>query len=171
MRAMLVMIATVVVGAAGCSNAAPNATVGSSFSAPATSLPSIAAATPTGALPTATATAAATPLGLISNTVAATSAPAGSIQVRLAGPPPHFEPAALSAKAGDIVFFLNNTSLGTHTLAIGPSRSHALAVSTAVVTGHAATFTVHGIPAGQYVIWCTIDGHADEGMVGTLAVR
>lgn len=89
----------------------------------------------------------------------------------MAGPPPHYVPSDLTAKAGDVVFFVTNTSHGTHTLAIGRVMGTSLATSRAVLVGHAAAFTVHGLHAGDYLIWCTIDDHAAEGMVGTLTVR
>lgn len=101
----------------------------------------------------------------------AASAPAGAIMVELAGPPPHFVPADLMAAAGDLVFFLHNRSPGTHTLAIGRELHKALATSSNVPKGEAAVFTVHGLRAGDYLIWCTIDGHAGEGMVGTLTLK
>jgi plastocyanin len=91
--------------------------------------------------------------------------------VQLAGPPPHFEPADLTAAAGDVVFYLENTSLGIHDLAIGTAVHSALVVSAPVAMGEAATFTVHGLQAGQYIIYCTVDDHAAEGMVGTLTIR
>ncbi len=106
-----------------------------------------------------------------SSTEPAASPPAGAITVELAGPPPHFIPADLKAPAGDLVFFLHNRSPGIHTLAIGRELHKILAASSNVTPGKAAVFTVHGLAAGQYVIWCTIDGHAEEGMVGTLTVE
>ncbi len=121
--------------------------------------PSVSLATPS---PTA---------GPTSSTVPASAAPAGSIQVRLAGPPPHYEPAALTAPAGDIVFYLYNESLGIHNLAIGPALGQFLAVSANVEKDKAAVYTVRGLPPGRYMTWCTIDGHAAEGMVGTLTVK
>jgi plastocyanin len=111
------------------------------------------------------------PEGLASTDAPATEAPAGAVRVQLAGPPPHFEPADLTATAGDVDFFLDNTSIGTHTLAIGPALNERLVVSRAVLSGQAAVFTVHALKRGQYMIWCTIDGHAAEGMVGTLNVK
>jgi uncharacterized cupredoxin-like copper-binding protein len=69
------------------------------------------------------------------------------------------------------VFYLHNRSQGIHTLAIGRELHKALATSANVLQGKAAVFTVHGLGAGEYVIWCTIDGHAGEGMVGTLILK
>ncbi len=89
----------------------------------------------------------------------------------MAGPPPHFVPADLIAPAGDLVFFLHNKSKGIHTLAIGRELHKPIVSSSSVPQGHAAVFTVHGLRAGDYVIWCTIDDHANEGMVGTLILK
>lgn len=106
-----------------------------------------------------------------STTVPATAAPAGSTRVQLAGPPGHFEPADLTATAGDIAFFLDNTSQGTHSLAIGPALHESLAESANVLNGRAAVFTVSGLKTRKYIIWCTVSNHAAEGMVGTLTVK
>ena len=110
-------------------------------------------------------------LGPVSTTVPATAAPAGAVHVQLAGPPSHFEPADLTATAGDVAFFLDNISPGVHSMAIGPALHESLAVSANVLNGRAAVFTVNGLQAGHYVIWCTVDNHAAEGMVGTLIVK
>jgi plastocyanin len=112
--------------------------------------------------------------------VASTAAPSGAVSIEMLGPPPHYAPKVVSASAGDVNFFLTNRSLGVHTLAIGRGpldivngsvRNTPLAVSDTVATGRSATFTVFGLPAGIYAIWCTIDGHASEGMRGTLIVN
>ncbi len=118
----------------------------------------------------ATLQATATP-GISASTEPAASPPAGAITVEMAGPPPHFVPAAITAPAGDLVFFLHNRSQGIHTLAIGRELHKALAASGSVTQGKAAVFTVKGLRAGDYIIWCTIDGHAEEGMVGTLTLK
>ena len=118
------------------------------------------------------ATANLSPLaGPVSTTVPASVAPAGAVIVQLAGPPPRFEPADLTTKPGDLVYYLDNDSLGTHTLAIGPSIGEILAVSGNVESGRAAVFTVRGLQTGQYVTWCTIGDHTALGMVGTLTVE
>jgi plastocyanin len=91
--------------------------------------------------------------------------------MQLAGPPGHFDPADLSTSAGDAVFFLDNTSPGTHSFAIGPSLGQIVAASATVMSGQAAVFTVHDLQAGHYITWCTIGNHAAEGMVGTLIVK
>ncbi|MEA2610148.1 MAG: Copper binding protein plastocyanin/azurin family [Chloroflexota bacterium] len=107
----------------------------------------------------------------MSTTVPASEAPAGAVRVQLAGPPGHFDPAELTATSGDVVFFLNNVSPGVHSLAIGPALHESLAESANVLNGRAAVFTVNGLQAGHYIIWCTVSNHAAEGMVGTLVVK
>jgi plastocyanin len=92
------------------------------------------------------------------------------------GPPPVFEPKELTAPAGDAVFFLVNDSPrgdghGVHTLAIGKARPDAIVVSGEVPGGGRAVFTVHGLPAGTYEIWCTFPAHAGLGQIGTLTVE
>lgn len=109
---------------------------------------------------------------LTSNTVSATKAPKGATRVAFLGPPPHCGPADLTVSAGDVSFFLTNTSLTFHDIAIGPTLlGTALAVSDNVEVGRSAVFTVRRLPPGTYAIWCTIDSHAAEGMTGTLTVR
>ncbi len=90
----------------------------------------------------------------------------------MTGPPPRFVPDSLTVASGqDAVFFLTNHSHGVHTFTLGPSRTAPpLAGSTGVLLGHSALFSVHGLKPGAYVFWCTVDDHANEGMVGTLTV-
>ena len=115
-----------------------------------------------------------------STTEPATAAPADAIAFEMAGPPPHFVPEDLVAPSGDLVFFVSNTSLGNHTIAIGRgpltfTADHVTnvpsALSGVVLTGHKATFQVNSIPPGAYVFWCTISDHAAEGMHGTLTIN
>ncbi len=108
---------------------------------------------------------------MTSTTKLASAAPVGAITLELAGPPPHFVPTSLTGRAGDLVFFLKNTAQGIHNLAIGTVLYKPLATSDIVQKGQAAVFEVHGLRAGVYVIWCTIDDHAAEGMVGTLTLN
>lgn len=121
--------------------------------------------------PAGTVTVGAEPTVEVTSTTEPAASPiAGAITVELAGPPPHFVPADLTAPSGEIVFFLHNRSQGTHTLAIGRELYKALTISGDVAKGQAAAFRVHGLKVGDYIIWCTIDGHAVDGMVGTLTV-
>jgi plastocyanin len=115
-----------------------------------------------------------------SSTEPATAAPIDAIALEMAGPPPHYLPKELVAPSGGLVFFVSNTSLGNHNIAIalGPLTfanyfvtNVPAALSGVVLTGHKATFSTDPIPPGSYVFWCTISDHASEGMHGTLTVN
>lgn len=166
MRSLLpVLVAVGALAAGACSSPSPAASAAVASSAAAATAP-----TPAIATGPAASSAPSAPVGPISTTVPATSAPAGSIRVELAGPPGRFEPADLTASAGEIVYFLENSSPGFHTLAIGLELHKILAVSTTVAPGDAAIFTVHGLGTGNYTIWCSIGDHSALGMVGTLTI-
>jgi uncharacterized cupredoxin-like copper-binding protein len=162
----------------GCtSGAVASGAVGSPTAA---SLPSATEAGPTIGAPNPSPSTASsiggspTPV-LASTTEVTVEQPAAAILLEMTGPPPRFVPNKLSAHAGDVVFFLKNTSPardehGKHDLAIGRDRDHPLAVSDLLDGGRSAIFTVHGLEAGTYVIWCTFPGHAGLGQVGTLAI-
>ena len=127
------------------------------------------------ASPTTSAPANTTTTLLDTITEVASDAPPGSVQVELSGPPPHFRPTELTAPPGDTVFFLVNTGdpehpLASHTLAIGLKQGYAIAKSDTVQPGTSASYTVHGLEPGEYVIWCSILNHASYGMKGTLTV-
>ena len=122
--------------------------------------------------PSALATESPASDRLDTTTEEAQEAPAGAIRVDLTGPPPRLVPDALTATAGDVVFFLDNVALGSpHNLAIGTTLHDSIASSRSVPIGHSAVFTVHGLAAGEYIIWCAVENHAVEGMVGTLTVN
>lgn len=169
MRAALVGIAIGALMVGGCNGAAPGSVEPTPTLTVAPSLVPSASPVPT---PTVVPTVAPTPPAVTSTTVAASSAPKGAISVAFLGPPPHYGPATITANAGDLVFSLSNSSLAGHTIAIGPKVSGSiLTVSNLVEVGHTAVFTVHGLTPGTYAYWCTIDGHAAEGMTGTLTVK
>jgi plastocyanin len=97
----------------------------------------------------------------------------------MSAPPPHYDPAEETAKAGAITFYLPNKTGEQHTLAITdkPLKFSAsdtpanvpLAISDAVNAGSAVTFTTK-LVAGSYTYYCTIGTHARLGMVGKLTV-
>jgi uncharacterized cupredoxin-like copper-binding protein len=117
---------------------------------------------------------------LASVTTFLASAPKGAIAVSMAGPPPHYVPATFTARSGDVTLFVTNGSHAAHDIAIDrePLQYSAdrvtnlpLAVSSLIDVGTSAAFVVKRVPAGTYYFWCTIDGHATEGMTGTFTVR
>jgi plastocyanin len=124
---------------------------------------------------TEAATTTSTLLTLESTTEPAEAAPEGSIRVEMTGPPPQFVTPDLTATAGDVVFYLFNTGpegdpFADHLMVIGPEVLEPIVKSDRVKPGNAAVFTVEGLPAGEYAIWCTLNNHYNLGMVGTLTV-
>ena len=97
----------------------------------------------------------------------------------MTAPPPRYDPAEETAKAGAITFYLPNKTGEQHTLAItdkplkfadsGTPTNVPLGISDPVNAGSAVTFTTT-LPAGSYTYYCTIGTHARLGMVGKLTV-
>jgi plastocyanin len=116
-------------------------------------------------------------VSLQSVTEVVSEAPPGSVRVDLTVKPFRFMPDQLTVPAGDVVFFLVNATpeggSGTHVLSIGAaSRKEVAAASGSVAPGESASFTVMGLEAGdKFTIWCPIEPHAAQGMVGTLTVE
>jgi plastocyanin len=96
------------------------------------------------------------------------SQPAGSIKVTLTEF--KFDPAAITATHGKVVFYLVNSGTTQHDMAIRDSSNNRLAVSELISAGDSSVFTVDNIPAGTYTIFCTQPGHEQSGMKGTLTV-
>ena len=77
--------------------------------------------------------------------------------------------SSLSAPAGsDKVEFNNPASLG-HDVVIEDSGGNEVA-RTDVITGD-STSTTADLKAGTYTFFCSVDGHRDAGMEGTLTVK
>lgn len=124
-----------------------------------------------------TRTPAATPIPTLSSTTEeATVAPSGAISFKLtedAGP--RFQPDQATAKAGNVVIFLQNVlnvDAGpfAHNMAIGPKIHVPLANSLIIYSERSAVFTVEGLTPGTYTFWCRVQDHATKGMVGTLTI-
>lgn len=77
-----------------------------------------------------------------------------------------FEPASATIAAdSDVEITLENLGVVPHVWAI-----QELGVDIHVDAGQTVTESVH-LPAGTYEIVCTVPGHAEAGMVGTLVVE
>lgn len=80
-----------------------------------------------------------------------------------------FEPDALEAEAGEVVLDYTNPSEVPHNVAI-EDDSETLAQGETVTGGDSAAATAELEP-GEYVFYCSIPGHRESGMEGTLTVR
>lgn len=161
---------------AACSAQAPGGatpTAANSQTARATN-PSTAAPTPT-QRPSPTIRAVGTIVPLDATFQPEASARTGAIPVqmgtccRLA-----FVPTEITAKAGDVSLFLtnfpNNAFPFDHDLKIGHELGREIASSPRMKNGETGTLTIENMPAGEYVFWCAVEQHYQNGMVGTLTV-
>ncbi|HET9723280.1 MAG TPA: multicopper oxidase domain-containing protein [Actinomycetota bacterium] len=79
------------------------------------------------------------------------------------------DPDQVTAPAGqDLVFQVSNDGTSPHTFAV--DTGDGLKETAQLQSGETATLTVPALAAGDYKILCTVPGHEDIGMVGTLAV-
>ena len=80
-----------------------------------------------------------------------------------------FEPDILEAEAGEVVLDYTNPSEVPHNVAI-EDDSETLAQGETVTGGDNAAATAELEP-GEYVFYCSIPGHRESGMEGTLTVK
>jgi plastocyanin len=119
--------------------------------APSTPAKSPKATTGTPAPPSSPAASATTTLKLAAN-------PAGQLA---------FDTKQLSAKAGKVTIEFSNSSPIEHDVAV--AQGSAVAGQTPVFTGATKTLTLT-LKAGTYTFYCTVPGHRQAGMEGTLTV-
>jgi plastocyanin len=81
-----------------------------------------------------------------------------------------YDPATLDAKAGNVTIDYDNPSPVPHSIAIGPEGSTDIIDQSDV--GASTTFTVTtALKPGTYAYFCTVPGHREAGMEGTLTVK
>lgn len=78
-----------------------------------------------------------------------------------------FEPEQLSAQPGDVVVALNNSGALEHDFVVEEAGDTEVARATA---GETAEGTINLEP-GTYTFYCSIAGHRESGMEGTLEVN
>jgi plastocyanin len=78
-----------------------------------------------------------------------------------------FDTKQLSAKAGAVTIAFTNTSSVEHNVTV--AQGSAVAGSTPTFTGGSKTVTVNLKP-GTYTFYCSVPGHRQAGMEGTLKV-
>ena len=98
----------------------------------------------------------------------ANAQPAGSIKITMTEF--KFEPSALSAPTGAVVFFLINSGTTSHDMVIRDSTGKRLAASELVSAGDSFVFTVSTLAAGTYKFFCDQPGHEASGMFGSLTI-
>jgi plastocyanin len=151
--AVLVALALLVAALAGC---------GSSAKSTSTSAPAPAAAE-TGAASSTPSATTSTP---------ATSTPSASTKLTLAADPGgqlKFDKSSLEAKSGNVAIDFTNDSPVAHDVAVA-TASGELVNATPTFTGGSKTLKVNLKP-GTYKFYCSVPGHRQAGMEGTLTVN
>ena len=96
--------------------------------------------------------------------------PAGSTKVSLTEW--KFDPGTdspITVAHGKVAFWLVNTGNTAHDLSIKDGSGNTVATSELVSPGDSKEFDID-LAAGSYTILCTQEGHAQNGMKGTLTV-
>jgi uncharacterized cupredoxin-like copper-binding protein len=80
-----------------------------------------------------------------------------------------WDKAEYTATAGDVTFVVKNPSVLEHNFGV---EGNGISVhSSNIGGGKTGTFTLKGLPAGEYQIVCTVAGHKEAGMVAKLVVK
>jgi plastocyanin len=117
------------------------------------------------------ATTAATPATTSSTSTTSASAAGAETIAVAANPEGQFKymPSTLSAKAGKVTIAFTNRAPVEHNLTVA-SASGAVAGATPTFMGGVKNVTVSLTP-GTYKYYCTVPGHRQAGMEGTLVVK
>jgi plastocyanin len=121
--------------------------------------------------PTSTpATTASTPASTSTSTPAPAPAAAGALSLAAnAEGQLKFEPTSLTAKAGSVTINFTNTAPLAHNVTVA-SSSGATVGAIPTFQGGSKALTVK-LSAGTYKFYCTVPGHRQAGMEGTLTVQ
>jgi plastocyanin len=174
-RAVIAITIVLVLGATSTAVITSGEAESASASGTTTTASSAAASTPAPATPAPTAsTPAASPSGkspkATTGTPAPPSSPAAATTLKLAANPAGqlaYEPKQLSAKAGKVTIDFANGSPIEHDVAVAQGSS--IVGQTPVFSGGAKTLSLNLKP-GTYKFFCTVPGHRQAGMEGTLTV-
>lgn len=158
-------------GAAGTqTTAAPQATSPPAQEASASTTPPPTASKPTASKPAKSPTKPAKPPKATTGTPAPASSPAAATTLKLAANPAGqlaYDTKQLSAKAGKVTIDMTNASPIEHDVAIAQGSN--VVGQTPVFTGGSKSVTLNLKP-GTYKFYCTVPGHRQAGMEGTLTV-
>jgi plastocyanin len=99
-----------------------------------------------------------------------TESGASSTTLKLAADPTQiaFDTTELSAKAGEVTIDFDNTSALEHDVAIEQGGKQ-IAISETITEG--STSVSADLQPGAYTFLCTVPGHAEAGMEGTLTIE
>jgi uncharacterized cupredoxin-like copper-binding protein len=81
-----------------------------------------------------------------------------------------FTTDTLSAKAGNVTIAFDNPASITHDVAVEDPGGNDLGVSD-LIAQSSTTLVLKNLKPGSYTFYCTVPGHKEAGMEGTLTVR
>lgn len=81
-----------------------------------------------------------------------------------------FDKTSLTTKAGTVTITFTNSSSTPHNLTIQKGADGAVVAATPTFQGGTKALSV-SLKAGTYTFFCSVPGHRQAGMVGTLTVR
>lgn len=148
--ALATVVLTLALGAAGCGGSSKSSSSSSSSAAPTSSSSSAA--------PASTTTSQAGGAGG-SSTLSDAADPSGQLK---------FTKSSLTAKAGKVTVHFTNSSPVPHNFTI--QGSGGVIGSTPTFASGTKTFTVNLKP-GTYTFFCSVPGHRQAGMQGTITVQ
>ena len=140
--------------ASGCGSSSSSST---GSTTPATTA---AAATTTADTTATTAPSTTTTAGASGSAVAVAADPGGALA---------FVQKSLTARAGKVVFTFTNASPLPHNLTFEKAGTEQEAGATKTITSGSTSVTITLAP-GKYNYYCSVPGHEDGGMKGTLTV-
>ena len=152
--ALLLSAAALTLGVAACGGSSSSSS--SAAGASTSSATSSAAGTGTSSATSSSAAAA----GGASSNLAIAANPSGSLS---------YDKKSLSAKAGKVTITMTNMSPVGHNITIQKGTNGAVLGATPTFQGGTKSVSLN-LKAGTYTFYCSVPGHRQGGMVGTLTV-
>ncbi|MFN8161075.1 MAG: plastocyanin/azurin family copper-binding protein [Solirubrobacterales bacterium] len=81
-----------------------------------------------------------------------------------------YDQKTLTAKAGSVTIDFDNPAAIQHNVAVSDSSGKVLGTSDLIAQGK-TTLVLADLKPGSYTFYCTVPGHREAGMQGTLAVN
>jgi plastocyanin len=98
----------------------------------------------------------------------------GATTVKLSADPNgnlKYDTDSLSAKAGTVTIDFTNPASVSHDVAVEDSSGQELGTSDLISSGDSTSLDLSNLKAGSYTFFCTVPGHREAGMEGTLTVK